>query len=198
MLPSRAGGRTLILPPSPACTHPPAHPRGEFLRERQAVLAAIREAYAQGFLGPNACGSGWDFDLAVHWGAGAYVCGEETALIESLEGKTGKPRLKPPFPANSGLYACPTTVTNVETVSVCPTVLRRGPAWFSSFGRLGNAGTKLFCISGHVNRPCTVEEEMSIPLKELVEKHAGGWAGVMGDPLVGGSAHGEPYIGMIN
>lgn len=123
-------------------------------------MRAIDEAYAKGFLGANACGSGKDFDLYVHYGAGAYICGEETALLESLEGKTGKPRLKPPFPANVGLYGCPTTVTNVETVAVSPTILRRGPEWFSSFGRKGNAGTKLFCISGHVNRPCTVEEEM--------------------------------------
>jgi NADH dehydrogenase (ubiquinone) flavoprotein 1 len=103
--------------------------------------------------------------------------GEETALINSLEGSQGKPRLKPPFPANIGLYNCPTTVTNVETVSVVPTILRRGPAWFSSFGRKNNAGTKLFCISGHVNSPCTVEEEMSIPLRQLIDKHCGGVIG---------------------
>lgn len=109
--------------------------------------------------------------------AGAYICGEETALLESLEGKQGKPRLKPPFPANAGLYGCPTTVTNVETVAVSPTILRRGPEWFSSFGRKNNVGTKLFCISGHVNKPCTVEEEMSISLRELIEKHAGGVRG---------------------
>ena len=151
--------------------------RGEFVEERKAVMRAIDEAYAKGFLGKDACGSGKDFDLYVHFGAGAYICGEETALIESLEGKQGKPRLKPPFPANVGLYGCPTTVTNVETVAVSPTILRRGPEWFSSFGRKNNAGTKLFCISGHVNRPCTVEEEMSIPLKELIEKHCGGVRG---------------------
>ncbi|GFR51767.1 hypothetical protein Agub_g14223 [Astrephomene gubernaculifera] len=151
--------------------------RGEFVDERKAVMRAIDEAYAKGFLGKNACGSGVDFDLMVHYGAGAYICGEETALIESLEGKQGKPRLKPPFPAGVGLYGCPTTVTNVETVAVSPTILRRGPEWFSSFGRKNNAGTKLFCISGHVNRPCTVEEEMSIPLKELIERHAGGIRG---------------------
>jgi NADH dehydrogenase (ubiquinone) flavoprotein 1 len=151
--------------------------RGEFVEERKAVMRAIDEAYKRGFLGKDACGSGKDFDLYVHFGAGAYICGEETALIESLEGKQGKPRLKPPFPANVGLYGCPTTVTNVETVAVSPTILRRGPEWFSSFGRKNNAGTKLFCISGHVNRPCTVEEEMSIPLKELIEKHCGGVRG---------------------
>jgi NADH dehydrogenase (ubiquinone) flavoprotein 1 len=151
--------------------------RGEFVNERNAVMKAIAEAYQKGYLGKNACGSGYDFDLAVHYGAGAYICGEETALIESLEGKQGKPRLKPPFPANVGLYGCPTTVTNVETVSVAPTILRRGPDWFAGFGRPNNSGTKLYCISGHVNRPCTVEEEMSIPLKELIERHAGGVKG---------------------
>ncbi len=151
--------------------------RGEFVEERNNVMRAVDEAYKKGYLGKNACGSGYDFDLNVHWGAGAYICGEETALIESLEGKQGKPRLKPPFPANVGLYGCPSTVTNVETVSVSPTILRRGPQWFSSFGRKGNHGTKLFAISGHVNRPVTVEEEMSIPLKELIERHAGGVRG---------------------
>lgn len=151
--------------------------RGEFVNERKAVMKAIAEAYQKGYLGKNACGTGYDFDLAVHYGAGAYICGEETALIESLEGKQGKPRLKPPFPANVGLYGCPTTVTNVETVAVAPTILRRGPDWFAGFGRPNNSGTKLYCISGHVNRPCTVEEEMSIPLKELIERHAGGVKG---------------------
>merc|ERR1719347_2455233 len=130
--------------------------RGEFYNEASNLQQAIREAYDAGFLGANACGSGYDFDLFVHRGAGAYICGEETALIESLEGKQGKPRLKPPFPAGVGLYGCPTTVTNVETVAVSPTILRRGPEWFAQFGRKNNAGTKLFCISGHVNRPCTV------------------------------------------
>ncbi|CAI0627258.1 unnamed protein product [Linum tenue] len=120
---------------------------------------------------------GYDFDVHIHYGAGAYICGEETALLESLEGKQGKPRLKPPFPANAGLYGCPTTVTNVETVAVSPTILRRGPEWFASFGRKNNSGTKLFCVSGHVNKPCTVEEEMSISLKELIERHCGGVRG---------------------
>ena len=140
--------------------------RGEYVHERLALERAVAEAYAQGLIGKNACGSGIDFDVNVHYGAGAYICGEETALIESLEGKQGKPRLKPPFPANVGLYGCPSTVTNVETVAVSPTILRRGPEWFAGFGRKNNAGTKLFCISGHVNRPCTVEEELSIPLRD--------------------------------
>lgn len=102
-----------------------------------------------------ACGSGYDFDVYIHYGAGAYICGEEIVFSESLEGKQGQPRLKPPFPANAGLYGCPTTVTNVETVAVSPTILRRGPEWFSSFGRKNNSGKKLFCVSGHVNKPCT-------------------------------------------
>jgi NADH-quinone oxidoreductase subunit F len=151
--------------------------RGEFIREREALQRAVDEAYDAGLLGKNAAGSDWDFDLYVHHGAGAYICGEETALIESLEGKKGMPRLKPPFPANMGLYGCPTTVNNVESIAVAPTILRRGGTWFSGLGREGNTGTKLFCISGHVNNPCNVEEEMGIPLKELLERHAGGVRG---------------------
>ncbi|EAR96899.1 NADH-ubiquinone oxidoreductase flavoprotein (macronuclear) [Tetrahymena thermophila SB210] len=151
--------------------------RGEFWVEANILQQAIDEAYAKGFIGKNACGSGYDFDVYIHRGAGAYICGEETGLIESIEGKAGQPRVKPPFPANAGLYGCPTTVTNVETVAVCPTIMRRGASWFASFGRPNNAGTKLYCISGHVNNPCTVEEEMSIPLRELLEKHCGGVRG---------------------
>ena len=115
--------------------------------------------------------------MYVHHGAGAYICGEETALLESLEGKKGQPRLKPPFPANMGLYGCPTTVNNVETIAQAPDIMRRGAAWFSSLGRQNNTGTKLYCISGHVERPCNVEETMGIPLRELLEKHAGGVRG---------------------
>ena len=151
--------------------------RGEFLREAQAVQRAIDEAYADGLIGKNACKSGWDFDCYVHLGAGAYICGEESALIESLEGKKGQPRMKPPFPANCGLYGCPTTVNNVESIAVVPEIVRRGGSWFAGLGRENNCGTKLFCISGHVNNPCTVEEEMGIPLKELLEKHCGGVTG---------------------
>ncbi|KAH9557579.1 hypothetical protein CY35_07G090700 [Sphagnum magellanicum] len=151
--------------------------RGEYVNERLNLQKALHECYKEGLLGKNACGSGYDFDVHIHFGAGAYICGEETALLESLEGKQGKPRLKPPFPANAGLYGCPTTVTNVETVAVSPTILRRGPEWFASFGRKNNSGTKLFCVSGHVNKRCTVEEEMSIPLKELIERHCGGVRG---------------------
>ena len=151
--------------------------RGEFYRETEALQRAIEEAYENSLIGANASGSGWDFDLYVHRGAGAYICGEETALIESLEGKKGQPRLKPPFPANAGLYGCPTTVNNVESIAVVPEILRRGSNWFASFGRPNNTGTKLFNISGHIEQPCTVEEEMSIPLKELINKHAGGVVG---------------------
>ncbi|MCZ6847854.1 MAG: NADH-quinone oxidoreductase subunit NuoF [Alphaproteobacteria bacterium] len=151
--------------------------RGEFYREASNLQAAIDQAYAAGLIGPNACGSGFDFDLYLHRGAGAYICGEETALLESLEGKKGQPRLKPPFPAAAGLYGCPTTVNNVETIAVVPAILRRGAAWFAGLGRPNNTGTKVFCISGHVEEPCNVEEEMGIPLKELLEKHAGGVRG---------------------
>ena len=151
--------------------------RGEFVNEARRLQAAIDEAYAAGLLGDNAVKSGWKFDIYLHRGAGAYICGEETALIESLEGKKGQPRLKPPFPAGAGLYGCPTTVNNVESIAVVPTILRRGADWFSGLGKDGNTGTKLFCISGHVNNPCNVEEEMGIPLRELIEKHAGGVRG---------------------
>ena len=151
--------------------------RGEFHYEANVLEAAIDEARAAGLIGKNACGSGYDFDVFVHRGAGAYICGEETALIESLEGKKGQPRLKPPFPANVGVWGCPTTVNNVESIAVAPTILRRGAEWFAGIGRPNNTGTKVFCISGHVNKPCNVEEEMGIPLKELIEKHAGGVRG---------------------
>lgn len=165
--------------------------RGEFFQEASNLQVAINEAYDKGYIGKNACGSGYDFDVYVHRGAGAYICGEETALIESLEGKTGKPRLKPPFPADVGLFGCPTTVANVETVAVAPTICRRGGDWFSGFGRERNSGTKLFAISGNVNKPCVVEEEMSISLKELLEKHAGGvtggWDNLLG-VIPGGSS----------
>ena len=151
--------------------------RGEFYREAENLQAAIDQAYEAGLIGPNACGSGFHFDLYLHRGAGAYICGEETALLESLEGKKGQPRLKPPFPAGAGLYGCPTTVNNVETIAVVPTILRRGASWFAGLGRPNNTGTKVFCISGHVEEPCNVEEEMGIPLTELIEKHAGGVRG---------------------
>ena len=153
--------------------------RGEFYNEYNSLQRAIDECYESNLLGKNILKTDWNLDVFVHRGAGAYICGEESALLESLEGKKGQPRLKPPFPANVGLYGCPTTVSNVETVSVVPEILKRGSSWFSSLGKENNTGTKLFCISGHVNSPCTVEEEMGIPVKELINKHAngviGGW-----------------------
>jgi NADH-quinone oxidoreductase subunit F len=151
--------------------------RGEFIRETEVLRKAVAEAYEAGLLGKNAAGSGCDFDLFVHRGAGAYICGEETAMLESLEGKQGKPRLKPPFPAGAGLYGCPTTVNNVESIAVVPTILRRGAAWFASIGREKNEGTKLFQLSGHVNTPCTVEESMGISFRELISRHGGGIRG---------------------
>ena len=151
--------------------------RGEYVREREALQAAIDECYEAGLLGRNAANSGFDFDIHLHHGAGAYICGEETALLESLEGRKGMPRLKPPFPAGVGLYGCPTTVNNVESIAVVPTILRRGAAWFEGFGRPNNTGTKIFAISGHVKAPCVVEEAMSIGLRELLERHCGGVRG---------------------
>ncbi len=150
--------------------------RGEFIRERERLQAAVDQAYEAGLIGKTNIHD-FPFDLIVHHGAGAYICGEETALLESLEGKKGLPRLKPPFPANVGLYGCPTTVNNVESIAVVPDILRRGAAWFAGIGRPNNTGTKLFCLSGHVQKPCTVEEAMGIPLRELVETHSGGVRG---------------------
>jgi NADH-quinone oxidoreductase subunit F len=151
--------------------------RGEFYNEAVNLQIAIDEAYEAGLIGKNACGSGYDFNLYMHRGAGAYICGEETGLLESLEGRKGQPRLKPPFPAAVGLYGCPSTVNNVETIAVAPEILKRGAKWFAGIGRERNTGTKIFCISGHVNQPCNVEEAMSIPMRELIERHAGGVRG---------------------
>jgi NADH-quinone oxidoreductase subunit F len=151
--------------------------RGEFIQETKVLERAVAEAYEAGLLGRNACGSGYDFDLFVHRGAGAYICGEETAMLNSLEGEKGWPRLKPPFPAGAGLYGCPTTVNNVESLAVVPTILRRGAEWWASIGNPKNEGTKLFQLSGHVNTPCTVEESMGIPFRELIDRHGGGIRG---------------------
>jgi NADH-quinone oxidoreductase subunit F len=150
--------------------------RGEFIREREALQRAVDEAIAAKLIGKDNI-HGWDFDIVVHHGAGAYICGEETALLESLEGKKGMPRMKPPFPANVGVYGCPSTVNNVESIAVAPEIMRRGAEWFSNIGRPNNTGTKVFCVSGHVNKPCNVEEAMGIPLRELIDKHAGGVRG---------------------
>ena len=151
--------------------------RGEYYNESVVLQKAIDEAYAANLIGKNACNSDWDLDIYIHRGAGAYICGEETALLESLEGNKGQPRLKPPFPALIGLYGCPTVINNVESIAVVPTILRRGASWFANIGRPNNSGTKIFCISGHVNNPCNVEAEMGIPLRELIEKYAGGVRG---------------------
>ena len=151
--------------------------RGEYYNESLILQKAIDQEYQANLIGKNACKSGWDLDIYIHRGAGAYICGEETALLESLEGNKGQPRLKPPFPALIGLYGCPTVINNVESIAVVPEILRRGSAWFASIGREKNTGTKIFCISGHVNKPCNVEEEMGISLRELIEKHAGGVIG---------------------
>jgi NADH-quinone oxidoreductase subunit F len=164
--------------------------RGEYVREREALERAVEEAYAENLIGPSNLHD-YPFDLYVHHGAGAYICGEETALLESLEGKKGMPRLKPPFPANMGLYGCPTTVNNVESIAVAGTILRRGGAWFAGIGKPNNTGTKLFSISGHVEKPCNVEEEMGITFRDLVERHAGGVRGGMDNLLAvipGGSS----------
>src|ERR1700674_1378432 len=150
--------------------------RGEFIREREHLQAAVDQAVEARLIGKDNV-NGWDFDIVVHHGAGAYIGGEEPALWESWEGKKGMPRLKPPFPANMGLYGCPTTVNNVETIAQVPDIMRRGAAWFAGIGRPNNTGTKLYCISGHVERPCTVEENMGIPLRELIDRHAGGVRG---------------------
>ena len=154
--------------------------RGEYQYELSVMERAIKEAYDAKLIGKDNV-HGWDFDLYIHHGAGAYICGEETALLESLEGKKGQPRLKPPFPANAGLYGCPSTVNNVESIAVVPTILRRGADWFAGFGREGNTGTKVFSISGHVNNPCNVEEAMSIPLKTLIDEYCGGVRGGWGN-----------------
>src|SRR4029078_4825157 len=135
---------------------------------------AIAEAYAAGFLGQNVLGSGFNCDVYVHRGAGAYGAGEETALLESLEGKRAQPRNKPPFPAVVGLYNCPTAVNNVETLSNVPIMLRKGAEWYAAYGPEKNGGPKLFCVSGHVKRPGVYEAPMTITLRELVEGHAGG------------------------
>jgi NADH-quinone oxidoreductase subunit F len=165
--------------------------RGEFYAERLKLEQALAEAYRDGLVGKDACGSGVNFDIHIHVGAGAYICGEETAMLESIEGKTGKPRLKPPFPAQFGLYGCPTTINNVETIAAVPTILRRGASWFVSFGSEGSKGTKIFCISGHVNKPCNVEEELGIPLRTLIEEYAegviGGWDNLLA-VIPGGSS----------
>ncbi|MCA7010089.1 NADH-quinone oxidoreductase subunit NuoF [Wolbachia endosymbiont of Tribolium confusum] len=151
--------------------------RGEFYNEYLVLKKALEEAYKENLIGKNACKSGYDLDVFIHRGAGAYICGEETAQLESIEGKKGFPRMKPPFPAVVGLFGYPTTINNVETIAMVPDILNRGGEWFASLGKPNNTGTKVFCISGHVNNPCNVEEELGISLRELIEKYAGGVRG---------------------
>ncbi|MGN7612566.1 NADH-quinone oxidoreductase subunit NuoF [Magnetococcales bacterium HHB-1] len=151
--------------------------RGEFYREAEKLQKAIDEAYQGGHLGENIHGKGFTFHLAVHRGAGAYVCGEETGLIESLEGKKGQPRLKPPFPANVGLFGCPTVVNNVETLASIPAIIQNGGEWYAALGVENSTGTKVFSVSGHVNKPGNYEVELGIPLKTLINDHAGGVRG---------------------
>ena len=148
--------------------------RGEFYHLHRQLEAEIAKARAAGYLGQNILGSGQDCEIYVHRGAGAYEAGEETALIESLEGKRAQPRIKPPFPAVVGLYGCPTVVNNVETVCNVPPIIERGAAWFSAIGPEKNTGPKLFCVSGHVKRPGTYEAHMGVTLRELIYDYAGG------------------------
>ncbi len=149
--------------------------RGEFHKGARVFEKAVEEAYAQGFLGKNILGSGFDLDVVVYRGAGAYICGEETALLESLEGKRGLPRIKPPFPAIVGLYGCPTIINNVETLANVTLIAERGAAWYAGIGRPPkNTGPKLYCVSGHVKRPGVYEAALGIPLMELINERAGG------------------------
>jgi NADH-quinone oxidoreductase subunit F len=148
--------------------------RGEFVTQARLLQRAIDQAYEKGYLGKNVLGSGFDLDLLLHRGAGAYICGEETALLESLEGKRGHPRLKPPFPAVVGLYQCPTVINNVETLANVPHIVLNGPEWFASIGTERNTGTRLFGVSGHVKRRGVYEFPMGISLRELIFDHCGG------------------------
>lgn len=147
--------------------------RGEFWEPYERFQAAIDDAYAAGLLGKNILGSGIDFDLHVHLGGGAYICGEETALLESLEGKKGQPRFKPPFPASFGLYGRPTTINNTETLASVPAILKNGGQWFLDIGKPNNGGPKIFCMSGHVNKPGNYEVPLGMPFAELLEMAGG-------------------------
>jgi NADH-quinone oxidoreductase subunit F len=152
--------------------------RGEYYAEALILEAAIAEAKEAGYLGDNILGSGFNLEIVVHRGAGAYVCGEETSQLESLEGNRGYPRIRPPFPAVEGLYACPTIINNVETIACVPSIIEKGPEWFAAIGPDRNTGPKLICISGHVEKPGTYELPMGTPLSEVIEKHCGGvWQG---------------------
>src|SRR2546425_3065159 len=148
--------------------------RGELALAGRQVERAVEEAYAAGYIGKNILGSGFNLDVIVHHGAGAYICGEETALMESLEGKRGYPRLKPPFPAAYGVFGCPTTINNVETLANVPFIVERGASWFASIGRERNSGPKLYCVSGHVKRPGIYETPLGVAWEELLNEYCGG------------------------
>lgn len=148
--------------------------RGEYLKSIERVQSAINEAYQNGFLGKGIMGTSFDLDIVVHQGAGAYICGEETALLESLEGKKGFPRLKPPFPAIVGLFGCPTVINNVETLANVGPIILNGADWFSKLGCEKNGGTRIFCVSGHVNKPGIYELSNGTTLREIIYEHAGG------------------------
>ncbi|MEM9101917.1 MAG: NADH-quinone oxidoreductase subunit NuoF [Pseudomonadota bacterium] len=151
--------------------------RGEFYEPIARFEDALKEAYAAGFLGQNLLGSGFDFDLHTHLGAGAYICGEETALIESIEGKKGQPRFKPPFPANYGVFGRPTNVNNTESYASVPPILEKGGQWFLDLGKPNNGGTKIFSVSGHVEKPGNFEIPLGTPFKDLLEMAGGMWKG---------------------
>ena len=155
------------------CNHAFIYLRGEVVHVYRRLLQAVREAYDAGHLGKNIHGSGFDLDVTVHAGAGAYICGEETALMESIEGKKGPPRFKPPFPANFGVYGRPTNINNTETYASVPVILEKGGDWFLNLGKPNNGGTKLFSVSGHVNNPGNFEVPMGLPFKELLEMAGG-------------------------
>ncbi len=168
---------TIISAYALECRHAFIFLRGEFFYGARVVEKALAEAYAKGYLGKNILGTGYDLEVILHRGAGAYICGEETALLESIEGKRGHPRLKPPFPAVVGLYECPTVINNVETLSNVPHIINNGAEWFAGIGIERNAGTRLFGVSGHVQKPGVYEFPMGIPLRELIYDHCGGIRG---------------------
>ncbi|MFQ5655346.1 MAG: NADH-quinone oxidoreductase subunit NuoF, partial [Planctomycetota bacterium] len=152
--------------------------RGELVFGYRRLVEAVKEAYDAGFLGRGIFGSDFDLDITVHRGAGAYICGEETGMLTSLEGERGQPKLKPPFPAVEGLFGCPTVVNNVETLANLPAIIDKGADWYRSIGPEDSPGPKLYCVSGHVERPGTYELPMGVNLLELIDRHAGGvWKG---------------------
>ncbi|HEY7124579.1 MAG TPA: NADH-quinone oxidoreductase subunit NuoF [Ktedonobacterales bacterium] len=152
--------------------------RGELALAGRQVTRAVQEAYDAGYIGNNILGSGYDLEVTVHRGAGAYICGEESALMESLEGRRGYPRLKPPFPAVVGLYGGPTVINNAETLATVPAIIKNGPEWYASFGTEKSKGTRIYCLSGHVNEPGNYELPLGTPLRTLIEDYGGGvWKG---------------------